>query len=134
MFVNISKSQQSRKWLNKVNLSLTAKNLQRSQLCLHTFVYHASQPIRAWVLSQLFYKMQCKSSLTFQKYKATLSYINLRQLSLKAKRKANVCDPCSLHFQLLPLLFLLFVTGKFGMNKSQQILFSTPTSILLHSS
>ena len=32
MFVNISKSQQSRKWVNEVNLSLTAKNLEGTTL------------------------------------------------------------------------------------------------------
>ena len=36
----------------------------------------------------------------------------------EAKRKANVCDPCLLHFLLPPLLFFLFVIGKLEWTKT----------------
>ena len=119
----------------------------------HNCVYillcnHASQQIKARVLSYLYYKIQhnanstyfwqCKSLYTFPNYKATLTYIwEKLSYSVWGQKKSKCLWSLLASFLASPSYFLLFVIGKVEMNKNQLLLLSTPTSIIiiiLHSS
>lgn len=108
-------------------MSLTTKNLEVATVFTYSWKL-AYQPIRGWVLPQLFCKYNTNHYWHFENIALTHIWDNL---SSEAKRKANICESCSLYFSLPLPLFLLFIIGNVGTNKNQQVLLST-SIILLH--